>query len=128
MVHSRFENLQDARLAKLEALRGQAIDPFGSAFPDRTLSACLHQQYAQATAAELDQTVAACRVAGRLVTLRPQGRAGFAHLQDGKWRRRCWSPRWAVRRGGSFATRGSQPGTTRSSRRKLIRPTPAWPR
>ncbi len=71
-MHTRFEQLQEVRRSKLEALRQRGIDPFGQPFPDRHLAAEL-------TGMELG---AAVRAAGRVVSLRPHGKAGFCHLQD----------------------------------------------
>lgn len=76
-MQNRFEQLRGARLAKLQSLEQHAIDPFGRRYPDRTLAADLPQREAES---------ATVRVAGRVVSLRPQGRAGFAHLQDGSGR------------------------------------------
>lgn len=79
---SRLEQLLQVRESKLEALRARGIDPFGGPFPGRSLAAGLHAAYG--TDADLgDRPV---RVAGRVVSLRPQGKAGFLHLQDGSGR------------------------------------------
>jgi lysyl-tRNA synthetase class 2 len=86
MTETRFEQLQNARLTKVEALRERGIDPFGAAYPGRTLAANLHAAHGEATADDLAAAHVPCRVAGRVVSLRPQGKAGFCHLQDGSGR------------------------------------------
>lgn len=83
---SRFDMLQNARRAKLESLRAAGIDPFGHRFPDRILAGALAEQYGSLTAEELEAAAVQARVAGRVISLRPQGRLGFAHLQDGSGR------------------------------------------
>ena len=77
-MQDRFQMLRQVRMGKAEVLRGKGIDPFGSAFAGRTLATTLHQEHQEATGP--------VRVAGRVVSLRPQGRAGFAHVQDGSGR------------------------------------------
>lgn len=82
-TQTRLQQLQGARLAKLQSLRDSGVDPFGTAFPDRTLSADLRARYGEATAEALEADCVSVRVAGRVLSHRPQGKAGFAHIQDG---------------------------------------------
>lgn len=79
---NRFTQLQEVRLAKLERLRAAGIDPFGQPFARSALAADLLHRYSGASAEALQAAPIQARVAGRVVSLRPQGRAGFAHLQD----------------------------------------------
>ena len=71
----------EQRQRKLEQLRqaGHAIYPHE--FPWTATPAELAGRYAQATAAELEADKIAVRVAGRIVSYRLMGKAGFAHLQ-----------------------------------------------
>lgn len=85
-MSSRFDALRNARDAKLQALRKGGIDPFGAPFPGRTLAADLHAAHGDDSGESLAAAAAAVRVAGRIVSLRPQGKAGFADLQDGSGR------------------------------------------
>lgn len=85
-MHSRFEQLQNARHSKLAQLRSAGIEPFGAAFPDRSLAAELHARYAEAPPESFEASPVAVRIAGRAVSVRLQGKAGFAHLQDGSGR------------------------------------------
>ncbi|MBB6451570.1 lysyl-tRNA synthetase class 2 [Geomicrobium halophilum] len=72
------------RLEKLEQLQEQGYNPFGMRF-DRTHTArAMHESFEEYTKEELQEregqdTVA---VAGRLMTKRGKGKAGFAHIQD----------------------------------------------
>lgn len=76
-MQSRLEQLMQSRQMKLAALRAQGVEPFGGRFPDRQMTWELHQ---------LPCEGARTRVAGRIMNLRPQGRAGFGHIQDGTGR------------------------------------------
>lgn len=79
---SRLAQVREVRAGKLRLLREHGVDPFGSCFPNRTLAEQLHAEYADATDEALSANPVAIRVTGRLVSLRPQGRLGFCHLQD----------------------------------------------
>jgi len=85
-MSSRFDLLRNAREAKLRSLRQAGIDPFGAPFHGRRLAADLHAAYGETAAEDFDAAPVTVRAAGRLVSLRPQGKAGFADLQDGSGR------------------------------------------
>ncbi len=70
------------RREKMEALREEGIDPFGKRFDRTHNSAELHEQYDNHTKEELSDMNTEVSVAGRMVTKRGKGKAGFAHLQD----------------------------------------------
>jgi lysyl-tRNA synthetase, class II len=69
------------RLAKLDELSREGIDPFPSTFPVSHPLGELTATYAPADAATL-ATAPAVAVAGRIVSLRGHGKASFAHIQD----------------------------------------------
>jgi len=79
------EELNDqliVRREKMEDLRSKGIDPFGKRF-DRTHSAKqLFAQYEGLDNEELEQKAIKVEFAGRIMTKRGKGKAGFAHLQD----------------------------------------------
>ena len=70
------------RREKLEELKQKGIDPFGKAFK-RTKNTKeivdLYEQYSKEELAEKDIPVS---IAGRIMTKRDMGKAGFLHLQD----------------------------------------------
>lgn len=71
------------RLEKLTALEAEGIDAFGSRFQRNSNTASLRAQYEDMTKEalhDLDQTP--IRLAGRIMTKRGKGKAGFAHIQD----------------------------------------------
>ncbi|HBC4461839.1 TPA: lysine--tRNA ligase [Enterococcus faecalis] len=70
------------RREKMEALREEGIDPFGKRFDRTHNSAELHEQYDNHTKEELSEMNTEVSVAGRMMTKRGKGKAGFAHLQD----------------------------------------------
>ena len=70
------------RREKMASLREQGIDPFGSRFERTHNSQELHEQYEEADKEELHDAGIKASVAGRLMTKRGKGKAGFAHLQD----------------------------------------------
>ena len=70
---------REERLAKAEALRAAGIDPYPARTTrDHTAAEALEQFDALA-----DQKIT---LAGRLVLLRPMGKATFAHIEDGSGR------------------------------------------
>jgi len=69
------------RLAKLDELAGEGIDPFPSTFPVSHSIGDVLTTYGPADEAGLGGG-AALAVAGRIVSLRGHGKASFAHIQD----------------------------------------------
>jgi len=81
---SEFErNLFDLRKAKLEEIEklGQAAYP--NQFPASHTVPAVREQWGQITAEDLEANRATVAVAGRIMAIRAQGKAGFATLQQG---------------------------------------------
>ncbi|WP_164709430.1 lysine--tRNA ligase [Enterococcus mediterraneensis] len=79
------EELNDQMLVrrqKMEQLREEGIDPFGKRFERSHNSAELHELFDQRTKEELAEMSLSASIAGRVITKRGKGKAGFAHLQD----------------------------------------------
>ena len=79
------EDLNDQMLVrrqKMEQLRENGIDPFGKRFERTHNSAELHELFDPRTKEELTEMGLTASVAGRMMTRRGKGKAGFAHLQD----------------------------------------------
>lgn len=70
------------RREKMEKLRDEGIDPFGKRFERTHNSKELHELFDQRTKEELNEMDLTASVAGRMMTKRGKGKAGFAHLQD----------------------------------------------
>lgn len=71
----------DQRQKKLEQIRALGIDPFPREFRWTDTPAALAGKYSDTPAADLEAERREVRVAGRIVSLRLMGKAGFAHLQ-----------------------------------------------
>lgn len=79
------ENLTDqlvVRREKLNDLKERGVDPFGSRYVRTHYSSELHETYDEKTKDELHDEEINVSVAGRLMTKRGKGKAGFAHLKD----------------------------------------------
>lgn len=70
------------RREKLALLRQQG-NPFPNSFRPDSIISHLQQKYADKTHAELEQTHAIVKIAGRMMTRRVMGKASFINLQDG---------------------------------------------
>ena len=71
------------RRQKLQELYDLGIDPFGSKFDRSGLSSDLKEEWDQYSKEELVEKVDShVAIAGRLMTKRGKGKAGFAHVQD----------------------------------------------
>lgn len=82
---SHLDELNDqliVRREKMEAIREGGLDPFGSRFERTHLSSDIHEAYDQYSKEELEEMEIEVTIAGRIMTKRGKGKAGFAHLQD----------------------------------------------
>ncbi|MGO1987884.1 lysine--tRNA ligase, partial [Mammaliicoccus vitulinus] len=72
------------RRQKLQELRDLGIDPFGEKFVRSGDSETLHEEWDQFSKEELHdkEDESAVAIAGRLMTKRGKGKAGFAHVKD----------------------------------------------
>lgn len=70
------------RRDKLETYREQGIDPFGGKFIRTHLTEELKEKFDQYSKEELGETEHSVTIAGRIMTKRGKGKAGFAHIQD----------------------------------------------
>jgi lysyl-tRNA synthetase class 2 len=71
----------EQRQKKLEQIQQLGLDPFPREFRWTHNPADLAQTYAQSSAKELEEKPIEVRVAGRIISFRLMGKAGFAHLQ-----------------------------------------------
>ena len=81
------EELNDqlaVRREKMQQLRNQGMDPFGKRFDRLAYNEELTAQWDEFTKAELEEKEAesVTAIAGRIMTKRGKGKAGFAHIQD----------------------------------------------
>src|SRR5450432_568727 len=73
----------EQRKKKLEEIQRLGHDPFPHEFRCTDTASELVQKYSQASVGELEAEQRQVRVAGRIVSYRLMGKAGFAHLQGG---------------------------------------------
>ena len=74
------------RRLKLEELKRRGYDPYPHKFDYRQTLGEVHGQFDAATAQELEEAKPTVRVCGRILALRPHGKAGFLDLSDGEHR------------------------------------------
>lgn len=70
------------RREKLQALRNKGIDPFGMRFERTHSTADLKASFDRVSKEELAEREEEVKIAGRIMTKRGKGKAGFAHIQD----------------------------------------------
>ena len=70
------------RRQKMEELREMGIDPFGKAYERTHKSGQIREEFDSFTKEELEEKAIKVKVAGRIMTKRRQGKAGFMHIQD----------------------------------------------
>lgn len=82
---SNMEELNDqlqVRRQKMTSMQEQGMDPFGSRFERSHLSNEIKEEFEGYTKEQLDETSYEVIAAGRIMTKRGKGKAGFAHIQD----------------------------------------------
>lgn len=70
------------RRQKMDELRAKGIDPFGHAFKRTATSKSLKDAYEKYSKEELAGMNVKASIAGRIMTKRGKGKAGFMHIQD----------------------------------------------
>ena len=84
-VSQSHEELNDqirVRREKMNSLREMGLDPFGKKFVRSHQSKELIEQYEELEKEELEEKNVSVTIAGRIMTKRGKGKAGFAHIQD----------------------------------------------
>jgi lysyl-tRNA synthetase class 2 len=79
---SREEEVLQARREKLAKLEALGIQPFGQRFERTHDRGSIFAAYGEKTAEELEALKAPVKLAGRIMTKRLMGKAGFCHIQD----------------------------------------------
>ena len=85
-MHEELNDQLLVRREKMEELRRQGIDPFGARFERTHFSQDILDRFDGMTREELEEVKPEVQIAGRIITKREQGKAGFAHIQDMKGR------------------------------------------
>lgn len=82
MSHEELNDQLIVRREKMEALREKGIDPFGKRFDISHKAAQLKELYDHLENEEIESQNIEAQLAGRIMTKRGKGKAGFAHIQD----------------------------------------------
>ncbi|MDR4432834.1 lysine--tRNA ligase [Bacillus tequilensis] len=80
--HEELNDQLQVRRDKMNQLRDNGIDPFGARFERTHQSQEVISAYQELTKEELEEKAIEVTIAGRMMTKRGKGKAGFAHLQD----------------------------------------------
>jgi len=81
---SKFSEQEQVRREKMNELVEKGIKPFGAAFKRVDDSKSLHEKFDNEDKETLAEKEYETIIAGRVMTKRGKGKAGFAHLQDGE--------------------------------------------
>ena len=73
---------EQVRRQKMQDLIDMGIDPFGSHYDRTSNSGIIKSSYEDKTKEELDELQVTVKIAGRIMTKRRQGKAGFMNIQD----------------------------------------------
>ncbi|MCR6598449.1 lysine--tRNA ligase [Bacillus halotolerans] len=80
--HEELNDQLQVRRDKMNQMRENGIDPFGARFERTHQSEQIIEAYQNLTKEELEEKAIEVTIAGRMMTKRGKGKAGFAHLQD----------------------------------------------
>ncbi|WP_409299075.1 lysine--tRNA ligase [Peribacillus sp. SCS-26] len=82
MVSEELNDQLMVRREKMQSMAEGGIDPFGKRFERTHLSDEITASYEDLSKEELDEKEINVTIAGRIMTKRGKGKAGFAHIQD----------------------------------------------
>lgn len=82
LSHEELNDLLMVRREKLNTLREKGLDPFGKRFERTNLAQELFDQFGELDNEVLEEKNVSVAIAGRVMTKRGKGKAGFAHIQD----------------------------------------------
>ncbi|WP_062107731.1 lysine--tRNA ligase [Bacillus niameyensis] len=82
MSHEETNDQIQVRHEKMLALRENGIDPFGKRFERSSNTQEIKSEYEALSKEELEEREIEVTIAGRVMTKRGKGKAGFAHIQD----------------------------------------------
>ncbi|KAB7704285.1 lysine--tRNA ligase [Bacillus aerolatus] len=82
MSHEELNDQLLVRREKMQTLRDKGLDPFGKRFERTHTAQSILAEFDQLSKEELEEKEAEVKIAGRVMTKRGKGKAGFAHIQD----------------------------------------------
>ncbi len=78
----RLSDQELIRVQKIDELKELGVEPFGGRFIPENYSEELKQKYEEVSKEELSEKQIPVKIAGRIMTKRGKGKAGFMHIQD----------------------------------------------
>jgi lysyl-tRNA synthetase, class II len=82
MSHEELNDQLLVRRQKMNAIREKGMDPFGKRFDRTHQSQDLVKEYGELSKEDLEAKAIPVTIAGRIMTKRGKGKAGFTHIQD----------------------------------------------
>lgn len=82
MSHEELNDQLRVRRDKMSSLREKGMDPFGKRFERTHLTEELISEYGELEKEDIEAKNVSVKIAGRIMTKRGKGKAGFAHIQD----------------------------------------------
>ncbi|MDX8291986.1 lysine--tRNA ligase [Metabacillus indicus] len=82
LTHEELNDQLKVRREKLSVLREKGLDPFGKRFERTGYTAQLVREYGEISKEDLEERSISVTLAGRIMTKRGKGKAGFAHVKD----------------------------------------------
>lgn len=82
MSHEELNDQLRVRRDKMNSLREKGMDPFGKRFERSHLTNQLISEFGELEKEEIEAKNVSVKIAGRIMTKRGKGKAGFAHIQD----------------------------------------------
>ncbi|MFY0761095.1 lysine--tRNA ligase [Metabacillus dongyingensis] len=82
LTHEELNDQLKVRREKLHTLREKGLDPFGKRFERTGYTAQLVREYGEISKEDLEERGISVTLAGRIMTKRGKGKAGFAHIKD----------------------------------------------
>ncbi|WP_335872127.1 lysine--tRNA ligase [Bacillus sp. 2205SS5-2] len=82
MSHEELNDQLRVRRDKMESMQAKGVDPFGKRFDRTHIAEEVKSQFDTFSKEELEDKKEEVTIAGRIMTKRGKGKAGFAHIQD----------------------------------------------
>lgn len=82
MSHEELNDQLQVRRDKMQSMLDEGRDPFGKRFERSHLSQEIFDTYGEYSKEDLEEKSIEVTIAGRIMTKRGKGKAGFAHIQD----------------------------------------------
>ncbi len=82
MSHEELNDQLQVRRSKMASMREEGLDPFGKRYERTHNTKEIKEQFDAFSKEELEEKAISVTIAGRLMTKRGKGKAGFAHIQD----------------------------------------------